>query len=141
MPFCSFDSKCYRNCRRPAALGNGIYSFLTRRLLTASSRSSGLFVAPIIKILASSPAKVFAPSNCTKNSVLILLDVSFSPSLLLPHRESTSSMKIIAGLFYLASWKSCLTSLSDSPSHLLTKSEELMEKKVPSASVAQALAR
>jgi hypothetical protein len=50
-------------------------------------------------------------------------------------------MKIIAGLFSLANLKSYLTSLSDSPSHLLTKSDELILKKVPSASVAQALAK
>jgi len=50
-------------------------------------------------------------------------------------------MKIIAGLLSLASLKSYLTSLSDSPSHLLTRSAELTEKKVPSASVAQALAK
>ena len=72
---------------------------------------------------------------------MIRLEVSFSPSLLLPHRESTSSMKIIAGLFSLANLNSYLTSLSDSPSHLLTKSEDEIEKKVPSASVAQAFAR
>jgi len=50
-------------------------------------------------------------------------------------------MKIIAGLFSLAILNNYLTSLSDSPSHLLTKSAELTEKKVPSASVAQALAK
>jgi hypothetical protein len=50
-------------------------------------------------------------------------------------------MKMIAGLFSLAIWNNCFTSLSDSPNHLLTKSEELIEKKVPSASVAQALAK
>jgi len=50
-------------------------------------------------------------------------------------------MKIIAGLFSLASLNSYFTNLSDSPSHLLTKSEEEIEKKVPSASVAHALAK
>jgi hypothetical protein len=50
-------------------------------------------------------------------------------------------MNIIAGLFSLAILKSCLTNLSDSPNHLLTKSAELTEKKVPSASVAQAFAK
>jgi hypothetical protein len=67
--------------------------------------------------------------------------VSFSPSLLLEHKESISSMKIIAGLFALAISNSERTSLSDSPSHLETKSEELIEKNVPFASVAQAFAR
>lgn len=50
-------------------------------------------------------------------------------------------MKIIAGLFSLANLKSYLTKRSLSPNHLLTKSDELIEKKVPSASVAQALAK
>lgn len=50
-------------------------------------------------------------------------------------------MKIIAGLFSRANLKSYLTSLSDSPSHLETKSDEEILKKVPSASVAQAFAR
>jgi len=72
---------------------------------------------------------------------LILLEVSFSPSLLLPQSESTSSMNTIAGLASLAILNNYFTSLSDSPSHLLTKSAELTEKKVPSASVAQALAK
>jgi hypothetical protein len=50
-------------------------------------------------------------------------------------------MKIIAGLFSLANLKSYLTSLSDSPSHFETRSELEILKKVPSASVAHALAR
>lgn len=50
-------------------------------------------------------------------------------------------MKMMAGLFSLANLNSYLTSLSDSPSHLLTRSDEDIEKKVPSASVAQALAK
>jgi hypothetical protein len=45
------------------------------------------------------------------------------------------------GFFSLASSNSYLTSLSDSPCHLLTKSDEDIEKKVLSHSVAQALAR
>jgi hypothetical protein len=48
---------------------------------------------------------------------------------------------MIAGFLSLAILKSCLINLSDSPIHLLTKSEELTEKKVPSHSVAQALAK
>lgn len=50
-------------------------------------------------------------------------------------------MKMIAGFLSLADSKSVLTSLSLSPSHLLTRSEEEMEKKVESASVATALAK
>lgn len=72
---------------------------------------------------------------------MILLEESFSPSLLLPHRESTSSMKMIDGFASRAILKSYLMSFSDSPIHLLTKSEELMLKNVPSHSVAHALAK
>jgi hypothetical protein len=50
-------------------------------------------------------------------------------------------MNIMDGFFSLASSNSYLTSLSDSPCHLLTKSDEDIEKKVLSHSVAQALAR
>lgn len=48
---------------------------------------------------------------------------------------------MMAGLCYLAREKSYFTNFSDSPSHLLTKSLELIEKNVASHSVAQALAR
>lgn len=50
-------------------------------------------------------------------------------------------MKMIDGLRSLAILKSYLISRSDSPIHLETKSEDEIEKKVPSHSVAQALAR
>ena len=53
----------------------------------------------------------------------------------------TSSMKMMAGLLALASSKRLLTNRSLSPSHLLTRSDEEMEKNVESASVATALAR
>ena len=45
------------------------------------------------------------------------------------------------GFFSLAISNNCLTIFSDSPCHLDTKSDEEMEKKVESHSVAQALAR
>jgi len=47
----------------------------------------------------------------------------------------------MAGLFSLASLKSYLTNLSDSPSHLDTRSDDDILKNVPSASVAQAFAK
>ena len=72
---------------------------------------------------------------------MILLDESFSPSLLDPQRESTSSIKIMDGFLSLAILNSYLISFSDSPIHFDTRSEELIEKKVPSHSVAHALAR
>jgi hypothetical protein len=56
-------------------------------------------------------------------------------------RESISSMKIIDGFDSRAISNICLTSLSLSPCHLETKSEDDMAKNVLSASVATALAR
>ena len=50
-------------------------------------------------------------------------------------------MKMMEGFFSLAIVNNCLISFSDSPIHLLTKSDELMEKNVPSHSVAHALAK
>jgi hypothetical protein len=81
----------------PAWLGSGMYNLLTIRRLTASSRSSGLLVAPIIRILAFSPANVLAPSSYTRNSVLILLEDSMSFSFLEQSNESISSMKMTVG--------------------------------------------
>jgi len=104
----------------------------------ALSNSQGTFVAPSTKT-----PSMLLPTPCiyTRNSVLILLDESFSPSEREPQRESTSSIKIIEGFFSLAIANNCLISFSDSPIHLLTRSEELIEKNVPSHSVAQALAK
>lgn len=52
--------------------------------------------------------------------------------------QLTSSMKMMAGAFSRASANKLLTSFSDSPIHLETKSEEDTLKKVESASVATA---
>lgn len=62
-------------------------------------------------------------------------------SLLAETNESISSMKIMDGAFCLAIENSVFISFSDSPTYLLIKSEEDMEKKVDSAYVAQALAK
>lgn len=78
----------------------------------------------------------------TRNSVFIRLVDSDSLSLRDPHNESTSSMKIILGFCSLAIANSDLTNFSDSPSHLLTKSELETDKNVELfASVATALAK
>lgn len=115
-----------------------------------------------------------SPCICTRNSVLILRVASLSFSLLEPHKESISSMKMMDGLFSRANENKFFTNLrgevehkvvknmkvyqcvgfkvkchitkrvyfSLSPSHLDTRSEEEMEKKVELlASVATALAR
>jgi hypothetical protein len=50
-------------------------------------------------------------------------------------------MKMMEGAFSRAIWKSWLTSFSDSPIHLDTRSLLETAKKVESASVATALAR
>jgi hypothetical protein len=70
------------------------------------------------------------------------LDASDSPdSPLAPQSASISSMKIIEGAFSLAMENKLFTNFSDSPIHFDTKSDELTEKKVESASVATALAK
>ena len=63
------------------------------------------------------------------------------PSPRAPHSASISSMKMMEGLCSRAIVKSWLTSFSDSPIHLDTRSSDEMEKNVESASVATALAR
>jgi len=59
----SFWINLSMNYRLPAEFGSGIYNLFTSLLRTASSKSFGLFVAPIINIRASSLPKVLAPSN------------------------------------------------------------------------------
>ena len=84
----------------------------------------------------------YKPCIWTKNSVFILLADSDSLSDLEEQRESTSSINMILGLWVLASSNKFFTSFSDSPNHLLTKSEEETEKKVELfASVAKAFAK
>jgi hypothetical protein len=60
---------------------------------------------------------------------------------LLPAIESISSIKIIEGFFSLAILNNVLINFSDSPTHFEIKSEEEIEKKVASHSVAHALAK
>lgn len=127
----------------------------------------------VLVVLLGSELGLSSSSSCspciwTRNSVLILRAASLSFSLLEPHRESTSSMKMIDGLCSRAKLNRFFTSLerekqqmvsvsfsysissrnglgshfSLSPNHLDTRSEEEMEKKVELlASVATALAR
>mmetsp|Transcript_4290 Transcript_4290/g.5123 ORF Transcript_4290/g.5123 Transcript_4290/m.5123 type:complete len:210 (+) Transcript_4290:675-1304(+) len=106
----------------------------------AASNSQGTFVAPKTK---TPPSFLPTPSICTKNSVLIRLAESDSPSVRLPHKESTSSMKIMARPpgDSRANSNKLRTSRSDSPCHLETRSEEDTEKNVESASVATAFAK
>ena len=101
-------------------------------------RAHGKFVAPSTNTPVSS---LPTPCICTRNSVLIRRLASLSPSPLVPHSESTSSMNTIDGLFSRARVNSCLTRRSLSPIHLLTRSEEDTLKKVDFASVATAFAK
>ena len=71
-----------------------MYTLFSNRLLMAESSSHGTLVAPKTR---TSPEECPTPSICTKNSVLIRLDESASPSECNPQSESTSSIKIIAG--------------------------------------------
>lgn len=60
------------------------------------------------------------PFICTKNSVLILLADSLSPSPLDEHKASISSIKIIEGLFSLPSSKSMRTCLKVNASSIIS---------------------
>ena len=115
------------------------YLFSYLRLI-AESKHHGIFVAPN----TNKPSESFelTPCICTKNSVLTRLALSDSLSLRDEHNESTSSMNIILGFCDRANSNRFLTSFSLSPSHLVIKSEELIEKNVELlASVATALAK
>mmetsp|Transcript_82686 Transcript_82686/g.145928 ORF Transcript_82686/g.145928 Transcript_82686/m.145928 type:complete len:318 (-) Transcript_82686:607-1560(-) len=123
---------------RALASGSGTYTRFSNRRRMAASISQGVLVAPSTRM----PSCVLpTPCICTRNSVLMRRALSFSPELRDEQRESISSMKIIAGFFSRAISNKLRTSLSDSPCHLETRSEEETEKKVDAASVATALAR
>jgi hypothetical protein len=107
-------------------------------LRAASSKSKGLLVAPITRILVLDDP---TPSSYTKNSVLSLLEDSFSPSLdLFPKMESTSSKNMILGDYIAARAKRVLISFSLSPIHFDTNELALILKKVDLHSVATAFA-
>mmetsp|Transcript_29518 Transcript_29518/g.59888 ORF Transcript_29518/g.59888 Transcript_29518/m.59888 type:complete len:328 (-) Transcript_29518:268-1251(-) len=123
------------------APGSGRYIRFSNRLRIAASKSHGTFVAPRIK---TPPSCLPTPSICTRNSVLTRREESASPSERLPHRESTSSINIMARplplLLSRAISNKLRTSRSLSPCHLLIRSALLTEKKVLSLSAATALA-
>ena len=81
--------------RRAVASGSGMRTRLGTRRNKASSKSQGRFVAAMNRIRSS--RDVPAPSNCTKNSVFILLELSWSPSPRAESNESTSSRKMTLG--------------------------------------------
>jgi len=118
--------------------GKDIYILFSNLLLTAASIPHGILVAPKTKTPVSS---LPTPYICTKNSVFTLLVDSFSLSVLALARESISSINIMEGFFSLARANNYLINFSDSPTHFDIKSDEEIEKNVPSASVAHAFAK
>mmetsp|Transcript_24543 Transcript_24543/g.50702 ORF Transcript_24543/g.50702 Transcript_24543/m.50702 type:complete len:214 (+) Transcript_24543:1013-1654(+) len=110
----------------------------SKRRRMAGSSSHGTLVAPS----TNRPSIVLlTPCICTKNSVFMRRDDSDSPSERLPHIESISSINMIACSSARDSSNSVLTSFSDSPCHLDTRSDDEIAKNLASASVATALAR
>jgi len=105
-----------------------MYILHVNLLRTASSKSKGLFVAPISTTLSDFPE--LTPSNCIKNSVFNLLVASFSPPLLFPNIESISSMNITEGCLVVEIAKSAYISFSLSPNHLVVIVAALMLKNV-----------
>lgn len=67
----------------------------------------------ILISLSDSENQINLPCIWTRNSVFIRLAASLSFSLLDPQRESISSMKMIEGLFSLASWNKFFTNLKE----------------------------
>ena len=153
---------------RACSSGNGMNIRRSNRRRIALSSCHGIFVAPNTNTpLGSFPTpypnqmrleggRCFAGGLAfiwTRNSVFTRREASLSPSPRVPQMASTSSMKIMEGLFCLAIVNNCFTSLtirlpvevrvyrSLSPIHLEIRSLELTEKKVEFASVATAFAR
>mmetsp|Transcript_5634 Transcript_5634/g.11914 ORF Transcript_5634/g.11914 Transcript_5634/m.11914 type:complete len:319 (+) Transcript_5634:421-1377(+) len=123
---------------RAGRSGRGMYTRFSKRRRMAASISHGVLVAPSMR---TPVCFLPTPSICTRNSVLIRRAESFSPSDREPHKESISSMKMIAGVFSRAISNKLRTRRSLSPCHLETRSDEDTEKNVDWASVATALAR
>mmetsp|Transcript_3165 Transcript_3165/g.4630 ORF Transcript_3165/g.4630 Transcript_3165/m.4630 type:complete len:255 (+) Transcript_3165:571-1335(+) len=98
-----------------------------------------MLVAPSTSTpVSSSP---LTPFICTRNSVLMRRADSLSCDPLEPHNESTSSIKMMAGLDSRAISNKLRTNFSDSPNHFETRSALDTEKKVELASVATACAK
>ena len=87
-------------------------------------------MAPMIKMREFSPWKVFAPSHYSKNSVFILLEPSWSASLLEHSKLSISSMNTIAGWWIAAIANIVRTIFSPSPTHFEVKVEAEIDMKV-----------
>mmetsp|Transcript_126276 Transcript_126276/g.188443 ORF Transcript_126276/g.188443 Transcript_126276/m.188443 type:complete len:253 (-) Transcript_126276:90-848(-) len=111
--------------------------FSNRRRMAAS-----MFQGKLVAARTSTPScELPTPCICTRNSVLIRRALSLSLSDRALHNESISSRKMMAGLLSLANSNIPRTSFSLSPRYFETRSEEAIERKHESASVATALAR
>lgn len=110
---------------------------LVSLLNAASSRSKGLLVAAITRILVLEDP---TPSSWMRNSVFNLRVASFSSLDLFVSMESTSSMKIILGDCIAARVNKVLINFSLSPIYFDTRVLALMLKKVDLHSVATAFA-
>lgn len=75
----------------------------------------------IIRVESFSISSATLLTSCTRNSVLILLEASCSPSVLCDNSESISSMKITAGRWHLATANNARTIFSPSPTYKTNK--------------------
>ena len=108
-------------------------------LSSASSRMSGLLVAPMILMLL-----VEVNPSSSERSCMRVLWTSRSPdvvtSSLLAPTESSSSMNMMLGAFSFASSNSSRTSLAPSPMYFWTSSDPTILMKVALVALATALA-
>mmetsp|Transcript_20227 Transcript_20227/g.69691 ORF Transcript_20227/g.69691 Transcript_20227/m.69691 type:complete len:268 (-) Transcript_20227:45-848(-) len=124
---------------RACESGSGMRMRRGTLLSKASSRSQGLFVAPMKSNLWS--VLVATPSSCTKNSVFSLREASCSPlAPLWPSRASSSSRKTTLGLLFRPTANSAFTSFSPSPTHFEVSDDAETAKNVHEDSPATALA-
>mmetsp|Transcript_3371 Transcript_3371/g.11691 ORF Transcript_3371/g.11691 Transcript_3371/m.11691 type:complete len:209 (-) Transcript_3371:1144-1770(-) len=112
----------------------------SKRRLTAWSSWYGVLVAARTSTFPF-PPPLFTPCICTRISVLMRLAASLSPCPpRAPHRESISSMKMMAGSTLRARLKRSFMRVAAMPSNISTNSEPLVLKKGSPHSVATALA-
>ena len=108
-------------------------------LMTAGSRMSFLFVAPMTFTLPNGLKPSSSASSCMK-----VLFTSLSPdvptSILFAASASSSSIKIIEGAFFLANSKISFTSFAPSPINFCTSSEPTTSMKVEFVEAATAFA-
>ncbi len=125
----------------PSSFGRGTCMSLSNLpgLVIAGSRTSFLFVQPIIFTFPNALKPSISASSCMN-----VLWTSLSPlvpnSILVAAIASISSMNIIDGAFSLASWNISLTSFAPSPMNFCTSSEPTTSMNVLSVLAATAFA-